>query len=61
VLVLRGLLWGLFGFAGFFVTLGVLLDRTGVAPAFVVASATALAIQALSLRIAVGPASAGSA
>jgi len=47
--VLRGLLWGLFGFAGFFVILGALLERAGVAAAFVAASAGALAIQAASL------------
>ena len=49
VQVLRGLLWGLFGFAGFFVILGALIERAGVATAFAVASGGALAIQAASL------------
>jgi hypothetical protein len=49
VQVLRGLLWGLFGFAGFFVILGALIERAGVPIAFVAASAGALAIQAASL------------
>lgn len=49
VQVLRGLLWGLFGFAGFFVILGALIERAGVTTAFVAAAAGALAIQAASL------------
>jgi hypothetical protein len=49
VQVLRGLLWGLFGFAGFFVILAALLETAGVATAFVAAGAGALAIQAASL------------
>ena len=49
VQVLRGLLWGLFGFAGFFVILGALIERAGLATAFAVASGGALAIQAASL------------
>lgn len=49
--VLRGLLLGLFAFAGFFVVLGALIERVGVAPAFAAAIATALAIQAGSLRL----------
>jgi hypothetical protein len=50
VQVLRGLLWGLFGFAGFFVILGALLEPAGVGLAFVAASGVALGLQALSLR-----------
>ena len=53
VQVLRGLVWGLFGFAGFFVILGALIEPAGVGPAFVAASGGALALQALSLRLAV--------
>jgi hypothetical protein len=51
--VLRGLLWGLFGFAGFFLVLAALIERAGIAAAFVAASATAVTVQALSLRVAV--------
>ncbi len=51
--MLRGLVWGLFGFAGFFVILGALIEPAGVGPAFVAASGGALALQALSLRLAV--------
>jgi hypothetical protein len=58
VQVLRGLLWGLFGFASFFVILAALIERAGIAAAFVAASAGALAIQTLSLRLAMRPASA---
>jgi hypothetical protein len=53
VQVLRGLLWGLFGFAGFFVILGALIEPAGIGVAFVAASAGALALQALSLTLAV--------
>ena len=56
VQVLRGLLWGLFAFAGFFVILGALLESAGVAAAFTAATAGALAIQAASLAQAVRPA-----
>jgi hypothetical protein len=49
VQVLRGLLWGLFGFAAFFVILGALIGRVGTAPAFAAASVGALAVQAMSL------------
>jgi hypothetical protein len=52
VQVLRGLLWGLFAFAGFFVILGALIEAAGVGPAFIAAIAGALALQALSLRLA---------
>jgi hypothetical protein len=50
-LVLRGLLLGLFAFAGFFLMLAALLDRVGIVPAFAAAIAIALAIQAASLWV----------
>jgi hypothetical protein len=46
--VLRGLLLGLFAFVGFFVVLGALVERAGIAVAFVAAIVGALAIQAAS-------------
>jgi hypothetical protein len=49
--VLRGLLLGLFSFAGFFLALAALIDRIGIAAGFVAALATALAIQAASLWV----------
>jgi hypothetical protein len=49
--VLRGLLLGLFAFAGFFLVLGLALERAGLALAFIAAIAAALAIQAASLRL----------
>ena len=49
VQVLRGLLLGLFGFAAFFLVLGLLIERAGIALAFTAAIATTLAIQAASL------------
>jgi hypothetical protein len=49
VSVLRGLLHGLFAFAGFFVVLAALLERAGLAAAFGLAVAVALLIQAGSL------------
>jgi len=51
VAVLRGLLLGLFAFAGFFVVLGALIERTGLAVAFAAAIVSALAIQAGSFGI----------
>jgi len=53
VQVLRGLLLGLFAFAGFFVVLGALLEPLGVAIAFALAAAAALAIQGGSLALVV--------
>ena len=53
--VLRGLLLGLFSFAAFFLVLGGLIERIGVAGAFVAAGAVALAIQAGSLAFVVRP------
>ncbi len=47
--VLRGLLFGLFAFAGCFFTLAALLERGGIAVAFSAAIAVALAVQAGSL------------
>ena len=54
--VLRGLLLGLFSFAGFFLVLGGAIERLGVAGGFVAATAAALAIQAGSLAFVVLPA-----
>jgi hypothetical protein len=54
--VLRGLLVGLFSFAGFFVALAGFIERLGVTGGFVAASAVALAIQAASLRLVLAPA-----
>lgn len=51
VQVVRGLLLGLFAFAGFFVVLGALLERAGVAAGFAAATATALGIQGASLAL----------
>jgi hypothetical protein len=49
--VLRGLLYGLFAFASFFLILNLLLERTGTTAAFLSAIAVALAIQGISLRV----------
>ena len=49
--VLRGLLYGLFAFAGFFITLGLLIERTGIGPSFAFAIFAALGIQGTSLWI----------
>ena len=46
VRVLRGLLLGLFAFAGFFFVLALLIERAGIAPAFAAAIAVALVLQA---------------
>jgi hypothetical protein len=56
VQVLRGLLLGLFSFAGFFLVLGGLIEDLGVAGAFVAATVAALAIQAGSLALVLRPA-----
>jgi hypothetical protein len=53
--VLRGLLLGLFSFGAFFLVLGGLIERLGVAGGFVAATITALAIQAGSLAFVVRP------
>lgn len=47
--VLRGLLYGLFGFAVFFLTLAILISRTAIAPAFLAAAAVGLAVQGVAL------------
>jgi hypothetical protein len=47
--VLRGLLLGLFAFAGFFLMLALLIERFGIVPAFGAAIALALTLQAGSL------------
>jgi hypothetical protein len=47
--VLRGLLLGLFAFAGFFVTFALLLETRGIALAFLAAIAVAFAVQGASL------------
>jgi len=47
--VLRGLLYGLFAFAGFFLILNLLLERSGIAIAFLSAIVVALAVQGTSL------------
>jgi len=49
--VLRGLLYGLFAFAGFFLTLSLLIEKAGIAASFLSAIAVALAIQGTSLWI----------
>ena len=46
VRVLRGLLLGLFAFAGFFFVLALLIERAGIAQAFAAAIAAALVLQA---------------
>jgi hypothetical protein len=45
IAVLRGLVFGLFGFAGFFLALAALIERAGVGPAFAAAVALTLALQ----------------
>lgn len=49
--VLRGLLFGLFAFASFFLALGFLLERAGILWAFVLAAVTALIVQGCSFII----------
>lgn len=49
VAVLRGLLHGLFGFAGFFVVLSALIEGAGIAAAFATATLAALALQGAAL------------
>jgi hypothetical protein len=51
IAVLRGLLVGLFAFAGFFIVLGALIERAGIALGFGAALAMALAVQAASLQL----------
>ena len=49
--VLRGLLYGMFAFAGFFITIGLLLEKAGIAISFITAILVALFIQGTSLWI----------
>jgi hypothetical protein len=49
--VLRGLLYGMFAFVGFFITLNLLIEKVGVAASFLPAIAVALTIQGVSLWI----------
>lgn len=49
--VLRGLLYGMFAFAGFFITLSLLIEKSGIAVSFLSAIAVALVIQGMSLLI----------
>jgi hypothetical protein len=51
ILVLRGLLAGLFAFTGFFAALALTLPRFGIAAAFTIATLVALTIQAGSLQL----------
>ena len=47
--VMRGLCYGILAFATFFLTIGMLVDRLGIAVAFPGAAAAALVVQALTL------------
>ncbi|HNO30456.1 MAG TPA: hypothetical protein PKI78_01625, partial [Anaerolineales bacterium] len=49
--VLRGLVYGLFAFAGFYLVLGLLIERIGLGGAFGLAILSALLIQGTSLII----------
>jgi len=49
--VLTGLLAGLYGFAAFFLVLGLALERLGVAAGFLAAAATTMVVQALTWRV----------
>ena len=49
--VLRGLLFGLFGFAGFFLALSLLIESSGITIGFLSAIAAALVIQGISFLI----------
>jgi hypothetical protein len=49
--ILRGLLYGLFGFAGFYLVLALLLGRVGLAPAFIAAILATLVVQGLSFLV----------
>jgi len=49
--VLRGLLYGMFAFAGFFITLSILIERVGISVSFLSAITVALLIQGTSLWI----------
>ena len=47
--VVRGLCYGIIAFATFFLAIGALVDRAGIAPAFAVAAAGAVLVQATTL------------
>jgi hypothetical protein len=49
--LLRGLLFGLFAPAGFFVALSALIEPVGIGLGFAAATATALVVQGLTLRL----------
>jgi hypothetical protein len=49
--VLRGLLFGMFAFASFFLTLGILIEHAGAGPTFIAAILIALVIQTSTLWI----------
>ena len=49
--VLRGLLYGMFAFTGFFITLSLLIEQTSLATAFGAAVLTALTVQGISLLV----------
>ncbi len=49
--MLRGLLYGMFAFAGFFITLGLLIERLGIGWAFSAAVVAALFVQGCSLLV----------
>jgi uncharacterized membrane protein (GlpM family) len=47
--VVRGLCYGIIAFATFFLCIGLLIERFGIAPAFVVAALAAVVVQSLTL------------
>jgi hypothetical protein len=47
--VVRGLCYGIIAFATFFLAIGALIDRIGIAPAFVAAAVGALLVQSVTL------------
>ena len=49
--VLRGLLYGMFAFTGFFLVLSLLIERTSLSVSFGLATFTALAVQGTSLLV----------
>lgn len=49
--VLRGLLYGMFAFTGFFLVLSLLIERTSLGISFGLAAFTALAVQGMSLLV----------
>jgi hypothetical protein len=49
--VLRGLLYGMFAFTGFFLVLSLLIEQTSLGISFGLAALTALAVQGMSLLV----------